>query len=160
MATKAIGSGSSKLSAAFALLLLLLLLLLSLWTPGAGATNPKANEYKSADCTGDKNFSHAANGLTWVTMDDSSHCVYLASQDWEHRTWQAYSEKTANGGLCWGDVLGNLGPDEHNLDSTYDQRIRCVLNCATNSGASRYDLCRRVGDYIPAERANDRGSPW
>ncbi|KAI1760519.1 hypothetical protein GGR53DRAFT_78540 [Hypoxylon sp. FL1150] len=137
----------------------LALLLLSL-TAGVSATNPKANEYKSADCSGDKNFSHAANGLTWVTMDDSSHCVYLANQDWSHRTWQAYSDKTSNGGLCWGDVLGNLDGEEHNLDTTYSKRIKCLLNCATNSGASRYDMCRPVGSYIKKENAAYRGSPW
>ncbi|KAI4870397.1 hypothetical protein F4820DRAFT_254688 [Hypoxylon rubiginosum] len=138
-----------------------LLLFLCLWgAAGVAATNPKANEYKSEDCSGDKNFSHAANGLTWVTMDDSSHCVYLANQDWDTRTWQAYSEKTADDGLCWGDVLGNLGGEEHNLDRTYGKRIKCLLNCATNDGATRFDKCRVVGDFIKKDKANDRGSPW
>ncbi|KAI2620714.1 hypothetical protein GGS26DRAFT_306581 [Hypomontagnella submonticulosa] len=124
------------------------------------ATNPKANEYKSGDCSGDLNFPHAASGLYWVTMDDSSHCVYLAQSDWKTRTWQAYSEKTENGGICYGDVLGNLGGEEHNLDNTYKKRIKCLLNCATNAGASRYDKCRPVGAYVKKENANDRGSRW
>ncbi|KAI0172077.1 hypothetical protein GGR52DRAFT_454250 [Hypoxylon sp. FL1284] len=127
---------------------------------GAQATNPKANEHKSGDCSGEKNFSHAANGLTFVTMDDTSHCVYLALPDWSTSTWQAYSEKTKDGGICYGDVLGNMSGEEHNLDTTYSKRIKCLLNCATVNGASRYDKCRTVGDYIKKEDANWRGSPW
>lgn len=115
MATKLFGG---KQIAALVLLFLYL-------TIGVSATNPKANEYKSEDCSGDKNFSHAANGLTWVTMDDSSHCVYLANSDWKTRTWQAYSEKTENGGLCYGDVLGNLDGEKHNLDNTYG-KVSCT----------------------------------
>ncbi|KAI0152054.1 hypothetical protein F4776DRAFT_11172 [Hypoxylon sp. NC0597] len=126
----------------------------------ASATNPKANEYKSADCSGDKNFSHARSDLTYVTMDDSSHCVYLAQSDWNTRTWQAYSEKTRNDGLCYGEVLGNLGGKAHNLDTTFDKRIKCLLNCATISGASRWDKCRTVGTYVKKEDANNRGSIW
>ncbi|OTA82297.1 hypothetical protein M434DRAFT_17058 [Hypoxylon sp. CO27-5] len=126
----------------------------------ASATNPKANEYKSADCSGDKNFSHARNGLTYATMDDTSHCVYLAQSDWSTRTWQAYSEKTANDGICYGEVLGNLGGKAHNLDTSFDKRIKCLLNCATNDGASPWDKCRRVGIYVKKEDANKRGSIW
>ncbi|OTA62892.1 hypothetical protein K449DRAFT_382191 [Hypoxylon sp. EC38] len=121
------------------------------------ATNPKANEYKSADCSGDKNYSHAKYGLTFVTMDDSSHCVYLAN-DWDKRTWQAYSEKTYNGGACWGEVLGNLNGKSHNLDTTYPKRIKCLLNCGTSSDADKDDKCRTVGTWVAKEDAmSDRG---
>ncbi|KAI1399933.1 hypothetical protein F4819DRAFT_509731 [Hypoxylon fuscum] len=121
------------------------------------ATNPKANEYKSTVCSGEVNFKHASPYLTHVTMDDTSRCVYLAQSDWKTRTWQAYTEKTKDGGLCWGYAMGNLGGEEHNLDTTYEKRISCLLNCGTKNGSSRYDKCRDVGSYTKKEDAGNRG---
>lgn len=60
-------------------------------------------------------------------MDDTSHSVYFASGPWFY-----YSEKTKNGGSCYGDLLGSWENDnDHpcvNLDKRGDdgRRIKCV----------------------------------
>ncbi|KAI1083386.1 hypothetical protein F5B20DRAFT_577066 [Whalleya microplaca] len=116
-------------------------------------TNPKADEYPTADCSGEKDYPHSNYGLTYVTMNETTHCVYLASKDWSKRTWQAYSKKTYNGGACWGDVLGNLKGGTNNLDTTFTKRINCLLNCGTNSDSDASDKCRTIGQWVPREEA-------
>ncbi|KAI1137855.1 hypothetical protein F5Y05DRAFT_413803 [Hypoxylon sp. FL0543] len=94
---------SSKNVPALMACLLVVVLLATL----ASTTNLKANEFKPADCSGKKNFSHASPDLVFMTMKDL-YCMYLEQSDWLARTWQAYLETTANGGICYGDVLGNF----------------------------------------------------
>ncbi|KAL9489839.1 hypothetical protein ACSS6W_002116 [Trichoderma asperelloides] len=88
-------------------------------------TLPKANEYKSGDCSGNINFGHHSGDVTDVTMDDTSHSVYLAASG--KNTWEAWDGKTYNGGGCTGNYLG-LVPHLSclNLDNGMNGRIRCV----------------------------------
>jgi hypothetical protein len=68
-------------------------------------------------------------------MDDTSNSVYFASGP-----WYFYSGKSANGGICTGDLLGSWENDsEHpcvNLNERPgdSRRIQCVL--WNNSGRS------------------------
>ncbi|KAJ9212948.1 hypothetical protein DTO166G4_5452 [Paecilomyces variotii] len=88
------------------------------------AALPKANEYKSGDCSGPINFGHHSILLRDVTMDDTSHSVYLAGTN-----WVGYSDKTGNGGSCTGAALRILNGKCNNLDTADPgTRIRCVRN--------------------------------
>ncbi|KAK4182564.1 small secreted protein, partial [Podospora australis] len=99
---------------------------LALLVVSASATLKKANEYKSGDCSGDLNFGHKSGNLGDVTMDDSTHSVYLATQEGDD-TWEGWSGKTKNGGGCTGEKLGLVPHLEClNLDTTTTQRIQCV----------------------------------
>ncbi|KAK3315744.1 hypothetical protein B0H66DRAFT_270310 [Apodospora peruviana] len=91
-------------------------------------TKQKANEYQSGDCGGGLNFGHASFKLDDVTMDDSTHSVYLSTMS-KKDTWRAFSGKTSNGGGCTGEDLGLVPKLEClNLDTTYGEgkRIKCV----------------------------------
>ena len=85
--------------------------------------NPKANEYKSSDCSGPINYPHVSDALFDVTMDDSSHSVYLATCC---KVWHAWSSKSEDGGECRGELLGELPGECVNLDTWAHKRIKCV----------------------------------
>ncbi|KUI71821.1 hypothetical protein VM1G_11828 [Cytospora mali] len=88
----------------------------------AQADLPKANEYTSSDCSGTMNYEHHASNLVDVTMDDTSHSVYLAGGD-----WSGFSEKTSDGGSCYGDYIRLYGAC-NGLDQAVgsSNRIKCV----------------------------------
>ena len=75
-------------------------------------------------------------------MDDSSHSVYLAADS--KSTWEAFANKTRNGGACTGESLGQFAQLEcNNLDTAFSaSRIRCV----------RYDAAWLVKDQLQATR--------
>ncbi|KAJ5506572.1 hypothetical protein N7453_005529 [Penicillium expansum] len=99
------------------------------------AALPKANEYKSTDWLfrstahhnlsgGALNYGHHSSFLGDVTMDDSSHSVYLAGTN-----WVGFSDKTSNGGSCSGSALTLLQGECNNLDTSHPgKRIKCVRN--------------------------------
>ncbi|KAL1863176.1 hypothetical protein Plec18170_000006 [Paecilomyces lecythidis] len=88
------------------------------------AALPKANEYKSTDCSGPINFGHHSAFLRDVTMDDTSHSVYLAGAN-----WVGFSDKTKNGGSCSGTALTVLDGQCNNLDTAHPgKRVKCVRN--------------------------------
>ncbi|KAF4333205.1 small secreted [Fusarium beomiforme] len=93
------------------------------------ATNPKANEYTDHACS-NFNYGHHRQDLTDVTMDDTTHSVYLNGGNgfWTGTKyeWRGYSEKS--NGKCSGKKLGSLpsGGDCVNLDAHFPQRIKCV----------------------------------
>ncbi|KFY03669.1 hypothetical protein O988_01343 [Pseudogymnoascus sp. VKM F-3808] len=93
------------------------------------AAIPKANELTSHDCApGTGSYEHHAIGLYDVTMDDTSHSVYLAAGPWNY-----YSDKTSNGGSCSGDFIGRWDDESHpcvDLDAAgfNGRRIKCVEN--------------------------------
>ncbi|KAK3392229.1 hypothetical protein B0T20DRAFT_51236 [Sordaria brevicollis] len=96
------------------------------------ATNPKANEYKDGNCK-TYNYGHARSGLGVVTMDDTSHSVYITNSG---PSWYAYSDKvgkTDSGGACTGEKLGHLPNGCHNLDTKFKKRIRCVRRGQTGA---------------------------
>ncbi|CZT16384.1 uncharacterized protein RCC_02227 [Ramularia collo-cygni] len=97
-------------------------------TAVVNAAIPKANEYTSGDCSGDLNFGHRSPFLETVTMDDTTHSVYLAgaAADLE---WQAFSGKSKNDGVCIGKHLGPLGGECQNLDTVYGERTNCLRLC-------------------------------
>jgi hypothetical protein len=70
------------------------------------------------------NFEHHSYFLKDVTMDDATHSVYLAGST--SHPWQAWSEKTKDGGNCQGKYLGELGWECQNLDRAFSERVRCV----------------------------------
>lgn len=75
--------------------------------------------------SGSLNYGHRAGNLVDVTMDDTTHSVYLAANF--GNTWEAWAGKTGNGGGCTGEKLGLVPHLEClNLDKTYFKRIRCV----------------------------------
>ncbi|KAK7745859.1 hypothetical protein SLS53_002577 [Cytospora paraplurivora] len=88
----------------------------------AQADKPKANEYKSTDCSGVINYPHYADNLIDVTMDDTSQSVYLAGGD-----WSGFSDKTSDGGSCYGDYIQLYGAC-NSLDQSVgnSDRIKCV----------------------------------
>jgi len=88
-----------------------------------GTTRYKANEYRSGDCSGPINYQHVSATLDSVTMDDSSHSVYLASP---YHEWVGYEGKSRNGGHCIGQSLGRLPDRCVNLDTAMGKRVRCV----------------------------------
>jgi len=97
-------------------------------TKTSATTNrPKANEYKSGDCSGGINYPHHAFDLHMVTMDDTTHSVYQAGT-----YWYLFEGKTGNGGRCTGKLLGKVTNDKSpclNLDNTFPgHRIRCLCN--------------------------------
>lgn len=49
--------------------------------------------------SGPLNYGHVGASLSHVTMDDSTHSVYLASPVYQ---WWAYDGKTKDGGKCTG----------------------------------------------------------
>lgn len=105
--------------------LLYLLAMLVTMAAAAPLANPKANEYKSEDCSGDMNFEHHSLKLEHVTMDDTSNSVYLASPNF---AWYAYSEKTKDGGKCTGMLLTMLPDGCNDLNEAASGiRIECVL---------------------------------
>ena len=86
-------------------------------SPIGGTTRYKANEYKSSDwcvavsrgsslhanemdSSGPINYQHWSALLNQVTMDDTSHSVYLASPWYQ---WVAYDAKSRDGGGCGGE---------------------------------------------------------
>ncbi|KAK4142234.1 uncharacterized protein C8A04DRAFT_30193 [Dichotomopilus funicola] len=85
----------------------------------AYAELPKANEYTSTDCSGDLNFGHHSDTLTDVTMDDTSHSVFMAGGE-----WAGYSQKGSGG--CSGEMLGTMEGGCNNLDTGKAQRVQCV----------------------------------
>ncbi|GKU21477.1 unnamed protein product [Fusarium langsethiae] len=91
------------------------------------AALPKANEYKTHDCSGALNYGHHNWDLHMVTMDDSSHSVYQAGTP-----WYLFEGKSGNGGRCEGKLLGtviNETPACLDLDNTFPgKRIRCLCN--------------------------------
>ncbi|KAI1326450.1 hypothetical protein F5Y16DRAFT_228855 [Xylariaceae sp. FL0255] len=94
------------------------------------ATRPKANEYKSGDCSGAINYSHNSFFLKDVTMDDSSHSVYLTS------TWQLVDGKTGSGGSFSGLDLVTVSYPRGacislSAESWHDNRlVHCVRNAS------------------------------
>ncbi|KAI0005647.1 small secreted protein [Xylariaceae sp. FL0662B] len=111
----------------FATTLMALLSLAALSTQ----TNFKADEFSDDHCS-HRIYPHVRH--LEVTMDDKSKSVYLASTNDDKYQWQAYSGKTHNGGSCTGDMIGNIttgfGANPcHNLDTTFDRRIKCVKAC-------------------------------
>lgn len=72
--------------------------------------------------SGTLNYGHHSSGLIDVTMDDTSHSVYLAGGD-----WSGFSEKTSDGGSCYGDFIRLYGACNA-LDQTVggSNRIKCV----------------------------------
>ncbi|MDI1486314.1 MAG: hypothetical protein OHK93_005541 [Ramalina farinacea] len=88
-------------------------------------TNPKANEYGSPDCSGPINFGHASAFLPdTISMDTSSHSVYLAGATWH--AWTGGNGNT-NGDPCSGDDLGALPGECNNLDTAFQgERIACL----------------------------------
>jgi hypothetical protein len=72
--------------------------------------------------SGTLNYGHYSNNLVDVTMDDTSHSVYLAGGD-----WSGFSEKTSDGGACYGDYIrlyGACNPLDQTVGSS--DRIKCV----------------------------------
>lgn len=122
----------------------LIFVLLSL-TLGTHAARFKANEYKTYDCSGDSNYPH--RGSVEVTMDDSSHSVYLAVPGDDQYVWQAFEGKTMNNGACTGHVLGNLttGADACNNLHKFGTKIKCVKYCSIKEGP-----CKHLGENIAA----------
>ncbi|KAJ5539450.1 small secreted protein [Penicillium frequentans] len=107
------------------------------------AALPKANEYKSLDCSGDLNFGHNAFDLHMVTMDDSTHSVYQAGT-----AWYLFDGKASDGGRCTGNFLGQVNADTPAcllVDRTSTgQRIRCLCNPLIGIGAGGKNSC----DYV------------
>lgn len=68
--------------------------------------------------SGGINYGHHNANLVDVTMDETSHSVYLAGGQ-----WVSFTQKTGNGGSCHGDMVAVLGGC-NNLDQ--DVRIACV----------------------------------
>ncbi|KAK0638939.1 small secreted protein [Cercophora newfieldiana] len=97
------------------------------------AAFPKANEYKSQDCSGPLNYGHHSFDLHMVTMDDSTGSVYQAGT-----YWYLFDGKTGNGGRCTGKLLGKVIDKTSpclSLDGTFPgSRIRCL--CNPNIGVS------------------------
>ncbi|ROW15710.1 hypothetical protein VPNG_02131 [Cytospora leucostoma] len=86
------------------------------------ADTPKANEYTSTDCSGTINYPHHSSSLIDVTMDDSSQSVYLAGGE-----WSGFSDKTSDGGSCYGDSIrlyGACNPLAQSVGGS--DRIKCV----------------------------------
>jgi hypothetical protein len=74
--------------------------------------------------SGALNYGHHSAFLGDVTMDDSSHSVYLAGAN-----WVGFSDKTSNGGKCSGSALTVLQGECNNLDTAHPgKRIKCVRN--------------------------------
>ncbi|CAG1982744.1 unnamed protein product [Fusarium graminearum] len=105
------------------------------------AALPKANEYKSHDCSGDLNYGHHAFDLHMVTMDDSSHSVYQAGTG-----WYLFDGKTGNGGRCEGEILGTVISGTSNcldLDNTFPgKRIRCLCNPLIGANKNGINSCQ------------------
>lgn len=92
-------------------------------TFGTPLDPPKANEYKSGDCSGDINYGHHSVLLDHVTMADNTHSVYLASPN---GMWYAYEKK--ENGRCAGRKYGALVDKCVNIDTHFEWlgRIKCV----------------------------------
>ncbi|KAF4980010.1 hypothetical protein FZEAL_3872 [Fusarium zealandicum] len=107
------------------------------------AALPKANEYKSGDCSGDLNYGHHNFDLHMVTMDDSSHSVYQAGTG-----WYLFAGKTEDGGRCEGESLGQVTGDTSaclDLDNTVQgKRIRCLCNPLIGSRVNGLNSCQFV----------------
>ncbi|KAK5635627.1 hypothetical protein RRF57_011339 [Xylaria bambusicola] len=97
----------------------------------ARATRPKANEYKSEDCSGSVNYGHNSFLLHDVTMDDTTHSVYLTGN------WELWSGKTGNGGSCTGTK---------SLDVSYPSGA-CISTSAKSWHANLPVKCVRNKDY-------------
>ncbi|KAI0968950.1 hypothetical protein F4678DRAFT_464141 [Xylaria arbuscula] len=94
-------------------------------------TRPKANEYKSEDCSGSVSYGHNSFLLHDVTMDDTTHSVYLTGN------WELWSEKTGNGGSCTGTK---------SLDVSYPGGA-CISTSAKSWHANLPVKCVRNKDY-------------
>ncbi|KAL2681126.1 hypothetical protein Neosp_008730 [[Neocosmospora] mangrovei] len=107
------------------------------------AALPKANEYKSNDCSGDLNYGHHAFDLHMVTMDDTTHSVYQAGT-----SWYLFDGKTGNGGRCEGEFLGQVSGDTSpclDLDNTVaGKRIRCLCNPLIGANTNGINSCQYV----------------
>jgi hypothetical protein len=69
--------------------------------------------------SGDINFPHHSDTLTEVTMDDTSHSVFLAGGE-----WAGFSQKGSGG--CSGELLGTMSGGCNNLDTSQEKRVACV----------------------------------
>ncbi|KAK0707708.1 small secreted protein [Lasiosphaeris hirsuta] len=103
------------------------------------AALPKANEYKTGDCSGSLNYGHHSFDLHAVTMDDTSNSVYQ-----DGTRWYLFDGKTSNGGTCKGKFLGQIRADALgrciNLNDTVPgSRIRCL--CNPNVGFTKVNSC-------------------
>lgn len=82
-------------------------------------------------------------------MDDTTHSVYLAMHGPGPTAvdkWVAFSGKSKNDGVCTGEMLGILGGECQNLDTTYSKRINCVRKCGVFPDGTEYD----VGCFTPS----------
>ncbi|KFY43726.1 hypothetical protein V495_03822 [Pseudogymnoascus sp. VKM F-4514 (FW-929)] len=89
---------------------------------------PTNHFFSRNSAPGTGSYEHHAIGLYDVTMDDTSHSVYLAAGPWNY-----YSDKTGNGGSCSGDFIGRWDDESHpcvDLDAAgfNGRRIKCVEN--------------------------------
>ncbi|KAH9897597.1 hypothetical protein F4778DRAFT_783176 [Xylariomycetidae sp. FL2044] len=95
----------------------------------SAAALPKANEYKSDDCSGDINYHHHGDSddNQVVGMDDTTHSVYLAGQD-STKGWFGYSggKTQSSGNYCTGEKLGQMHGKCNNLDTSFGSRVKCV----------------------------------
>ncbi|KAK3349623.1 small secreted protein [Lasiosphaeria hispida] len=110
----------------------------------ASAALPKANEYKSDDCSGALNYGHHSFDLHTVTMDDTSNSVYQ-----DGTRWYVFDGKTSNGGTCKGKFLGQLKASTLgsclNLNTVSPgYRVRCL--CNPLAGATKgINSCQYMG---------------
>jgi hypothetical protein len=77
------------------------------------------------------NYGHHQQHLSTVTMDETTHSVYLNGGNgfWTGTKyfWLGFSEK-GDDGQCRGEQLGQLPSDGDcvNLDAHFSQRINCL----------------------------------
>ena len=71
--------------------------------------------------SGSLNYGHHSGLLTDVTMDDTTHSVYLSGAD-----WMGFSDKESDGGRCSGFPIG-VGQGCNNLETLKPgYRVKCV----------------------------------
>ncbi|KAI8635269.1 hypothetical protein F5Y19DRAFT_407185 [Xylariaceae sp. FL1651] len=89
---------------------------------------PKANEYISGDCSGSINYGHHSAGLNDVTMDHTTHSVYLNGK------WSLWDQNSGNGGSCTGSQIGSVDYPKGACITTdakswhKNKPIKCVRN--------------------------------
>ena len=67
------------------------------------------------------NYEHHSAFLNHVTMDDTTHSVYITGN------FIGYTGKTGNGGSCTGEALIIMNHACNNLDTVYPgKRIKCL----------------------------------
>ncbi|KAF2429817.1 hypothetical protein EJ08DRAFT_698077 [Tothia fuscella] len=84
---------------------------------------PKANEYRSGDCSGKMNHEHHGLTVNIVDTDDTSNSVYLAAKQ-----WYGFTGKRAGGTFgehCTGDNIITMHGECNSLN-TPGGRVRCV----------------------------------